>query len=282
MRPAFKIILQEFVPLQSDPLSKKWNHGKEIVELMLPAFAIAKGQQSATERSLDNLLKVHRSLLLQELGHGQDTVISLTLQEAIRHHQKWEMVHGALSLCVITRLASKSFNIAGDESLGISEVEDPQSPYYNRKPIPPLLDAQIDHILMTKMSKVKKKVLSELKRRVFATREKKRENWYPVFLTIFNPKQSYPPKVLSMMEGWEHSAENLRAHFHSVCQGQLPFFEDWDVKETQKAADIDGLTVSYLKQMRLILSERRNSLTRGMGSSDPSPAWISALITLNE
>ena len=206
------------------------------------------------------------------------------------------MVHGALALCVITRLASKSFNITGDETLGISKVEDPQSPYYNRKPIPPFLDAQIDHIWMAKMSKVKKTVLSELKKRVFATREKKRENWYPIFLTIFvltwnleflfqnqnrqlerycekaspypptltnqgltlhqNPQQSYPPKVIGMMEGWKHSAENLRAHFHSICQGQLPFLEDWDVEGTQRAAGIDDQAVNYLKQMKSIISER--------------------------
>lgn len=304
MRPAFKIVLQEFLPLESDPLSKKWNHGDKIVELKLPAFAIAKGQQSATERSLDDLLKVHQSLLLQELGHSQDKVAALTLEEAIRHHQKWEMVHGALALCVITRLASKSFNITGDETLGIPKVEDPQSPYYNRKPIPPLLDAQIDRIWIAKMSKVKKKVLSELKKRVFATREKKRENWYPIFLTIFvltwnleflfqnqnrqlerycekNPQQSYPPKVVSMMEGWKHSAENLRAHFHSMCQGQLPFLEDWDVEETQRAAGIDILAVNYLKQMKLIISERCHPPTRGVSPSNPSPAWTSALFLHN-
>ena len=206
------------------------------------------------------------------------------------------MVHGALALCVITRLASKSFNITGGETLGISKVEDRQSPYYNRKPIPPFLDAQIDHIWMTKMSKVKKTVLSELKKRMFATREKKRENWYPIFLTIFvltwnleflfqnqnrqlerycekasphpptltsqgltlhqNPQQSYPPNVIGMMEGWKHSAENLRAHFHSICQGQLPFLEDWDVEETQRAAGIDDQAVNYLKQMKSIISER--------------------------
>jgi len=88
MRPAFKIVLQEFIPLESDSLCKKWNHGDKIVELKLPAFAIAKGQQSATERSLDDLLKIHQLLLLQELGHSQDKVAALTLEEAIRHHQK--------------------------------------------------------------------------------------------------------------------------------------------------------------------------------------------------
>jgi hypothetical protein len=94
------------------------------------------------------------------------------------------MISGALSICIITRLSCKSFNLTGLESLGISDVDDPTSPYYGRKPIPPFLDAQIDQIWMHMLAKLKKKVLGDLKKHVLES-TKKKSNWYFVFLTVF-------------------------------------------------------------------------------------------------
>lgn len=90
------------------------------------------------------------------------------------------MLQGALKISIVTRLASKSFNLIGPETLGISKVQDPTSPYDGRIPIPPLLDAQIDYMWMEKMNKLKTKVLSELKTRIMG---RKRKDWYMIFLT---------------------------------------------------------------------------------------------------
>lgn len=93
------------------------------------------------------------------------------------------MLRGALDIAIMTRLAMRSFNITGPETLGIDWVEDPQSPYYRRIPIPPLLDAQLDHLWMGKMSGRRKLVLSQLKKLIM-DKTKRRENWYMIFLTI--------------------------------------------------------------------------------------------------
>ncbi len=81
----------------------------------------------------------------------------------------------------MSRLASKSFNIYGTKTLGIGREWDPECPYYNRIPIPPLLDAQIDSLWMDKMAALKKKVLTEL-RAMIAQRGQK--HWLVIFLTI--------------------------------------------------------------------------------------------------
>lgn len=78
---------------------------------------------------------------------------------------------------------SKSFNITGLQDLGIAKVEDVQSPYYGRKPIPPILDAQMDQIWMRKMNKIKQIALRELKALIMA-KSKRRKHWYMIFLTI--------------------------------------------------------------------------------------------------
>ena len=81
----------------------------------------------------------------------------------------------------MSRLASKSFNIYGTKTLGIGRERVPECPYYNRIPIPPLLDAQIDFLWMDKMAALRRKVLTEL-RALIAQRGQK--HWLVIFLTI--------------------------------------------------------------------------------------------------
>ncbi len=82
----------------------------------------------------------------------------------------------------MTRLVSKSFNIvSGYEALGLVPIKDPSSPLHGRIPIPPMLDAQIDSILMEFMKRRQKHGLSKLKAMMMSH---SKENWFMIFLTI--------------------------------------------------------------------------------------------------
>ena len=82
----------------------------------------------------------------------------------------------------MSRLASKSFNFYGVNTLGIPQEQDPDCPYYKRIPIPPLLDAQIDSLWMRKMAELRKKVLTSL--RAMIVKRGRRQQWLKIFLTI--------------------------------------------------------------------------------------------------
>ena len=82
----------------------------------------------------------------------------------------------------MTRLISKSFNIvSGHKALGLGPVRDPSSPLHGRIPIPPMLDAQMDSILMELMKSRQRHGLSKLKTMMMSH---SRENWFKIFLTI--------------------------------------------------------------------------------------------------
>ena len=81
----------------------------------------------------------------------------------------------------MSRLASKSFNLFGANTLGIQQQQDPDCPYYKRIPIPPLLDAQIDKLWMNKMAELRKKVLTNLRAMIV---KRGRQQWLKIFLTI--------------------------------------------------------------------------------------------------
>ena len=94
-----------------------------------------------------------------------------------------EVLKDSLKISVMSRLASKSFNLFGANTLGIEQQQDPDCPYYKRIPIPPLLDAQIDSLWMCKMAELRKKVLTSL-RAMIVKRGRGRQQWLKIFLII--------------------------------------------------------------------------------------------------
>lgn len=180
-RPTISVVCQQFSPLKDDVLFKKYVRGDDTISIILPAFAIPQNFLVKTAKQLRNCVDKNWDMLANELELGQDELIATALQEAIRCHEQFPLVHEALTLCIMTRLLSKSFNLTGKETLSIPEVDDPVSPYFGRRPIPPLLDAQIDQLWMQIMKKIKKNLLSELKRKIMGRRK---EDWYQNFLTL--------------------------------------------------------------------------------------------------
>ena len=107
----------------------------------------------------------------------------------------------------MTRLISKSFNISsGHEALGLGPIADPSSPLHGRIPIPPMLDAQMDSILMDFMRSRQRRGLSKLKALMMSH---SKENWFMIFLTII--------VLLSNLEFlFEHQIEQIRRYGNTV------------------------------------------------------------------
>ena len=109
----------------------------------------------------------------------------------------------------MTRLISKSFNIvSGHEALalGLGPIGTPSSPLYGHIPIPPMLDAQMDSILMEFMKSRQKRGLSKLKTMMMSH---SKENWFMIFLTVI--------VLLSNLEFlYEHQKEQKRRYGTTV------------------------------------------------------------------
>ena len=107
----------------------------------------------------------------------------------------------------MTRLISKSFNIiSGHEALELRPIRDPSSPLYGRIPIPPMLDAQMDSILMGFMKSRQRRGLSKLKAMMMSH---SKENWFMIYLTII--------VLLSNLEFlYEHQNEQIERYETTV------------------------------------------------------------------
>lgn len=71
----------------------------------------------------------------------------------------------------------------GDEKLGGERVSDPDSPHFDRVPMPVMITAQMECILYTKILRpISNKVLKQLNELVL---EKKKEYWMTIYLAMF-------------------------------------------------------------------------------------------------
>ena len=299
MRPHLKLTCRVFLEKPGIRSVKSWMKGTEKIDIPLPNCVMTARQYTETSRNMDALVQAEYKRLVSELAIGQDDIVSQTLSEAVRQSEKVSNSPGrrfdnqlnlfikclpiktALHLSILSRLASKSFNIYGPETLGIRQEMDPECPYYGRRPMPPLLDAQLDHMLMDKMEQLKRSVLSEL-RRMIAGHGRKR--WFKIYLImsvlLFNLecvyqnqcrqihryqehvsctladsdvpthqclKQSH--KQATMLESWEEAAKNLTLHFQAVCRGNIPLNKEW-TKDDQDAAEVDDLSLAFINRLR--------------------------------
>ena len=67
--------------------------------------------------------------------------------------------------------------------MGVKPVEDPESPWAGKIPISPVMDTQIDRIVIKSiLNPLRKQVLKDLDLKLTRC---KREDWFEIFLVIF-------------------------------------------------------------------------------------------------
>jgi hypothetical protein len=95
------------------------------------------------------------------------------------------MVHQALILWSTTRLIERTWRICGKDTLGLEPVLDKSNPWCNIIPVTPIMDQQLDQIVIREvLTPLKIYILKELHSRM-ENREKAKRYWFEIFLTIF-------------------------------------------------------------------------------------------------
>jgi hypothetical protein len=109
----------------------------------------------------------------------------------------------ALDLWAISRMIEIEWEMCGPDTLGVSPVTDPTNPRKGKIPIPPVMDTQLDQIIIKEvLYPLKNKFLDQFEARISPTRP---EDWFDIYLTSF--------VVLSHIERLaNHSAYHARLH----------------------------------------------------------------------
>jgi hypothetical protein len=89
----------------------------------------------------------------------------------------------ALDLWAISRMIEIEWEMCGPDTLGVSRITDETNPRKGKIPIPPMMDTQLDQIVIKEvLYPLKKKFLDRFEAKISPMRT---EDWFDIYLTSF-------------------------------------------------------------------------------------------------
>ncbi|KAJ3543970.1 hypothetical protein NM208_g3295 [Fusarium decemcellulare] len=148
------------------------------------------------------------------------------------------------------------------------EPTDPKRPWYGFVPVTPLMDVQLDQIVIQQMlNPLRMKLLAKSNATIRANKPKE---WFGCYLTLFillnhvevasvhghnmakawGSNQHYSDMILA--EGWFHAAKILLSRFHFITNGSEPFWLNWNAKVKQ-CHQIDEQQRTFIRQTQELM-----------------------------
>jgi hypothetical protein len=186
-----KLQVRQFRPQEGDKLKRSWvskNGHKH--EVKIPAFAIVNLDDAKAE--FNQYIKLGLVDCCHHLLGSPDELLWRTYSLAIKTARDASTPQSEKSLLVSTldlwmsvRLTTKSFEIVGDETLGMAKniIDDEDNALHGKIPLPPVMGAQIDSVLIHQIQpRLRRQALEELQK---MTQEKKQKTWLTTYLVTF-------------------------------------------------------------------------------------------------
>lgn len=181
--------VREFVPQPGDKLARSWVSRGERKSVPIPPYAIV--DLAEAERSYNKYIeKGIVECLKRVLGPREKLVwrtyalaLSLAQAESTPPAEK-ALLSKTLYLWMSIRLSTKSCVIVGEETLGMSrDIMDQTSPLHGQIPLPPVMGAQIDSLLIKKIQVPTRRELLETLQKIIQSNKQK--TWMTTYLVTF-------------------------------------------------------------------------------------------------
>ncbi|EMT73567.1 hypothetical protein FOC4_g10002053 [Fusarium odoratissimum] len=242
-----EVTVSKFQPLPGDKTSYPWRDSAGNQRMLeLPHYYIA--DMDSHQRVIDEYNQKSYKVYIQRLLKGKSPLMIWTLQEAIRFSETHQssLVKDSLRLWAGSRLTELPWMICGEHTLSQIPVQDLECPRSGTIPIPPIMDTQMDHLVIKNiMTPLRQRILAGLQAKIM---ERKRENWYEIYLTTFvllsNMERQFAQVLYiidwygmesrfgtrgnsSVSESFIHSCKTLLAFFHYAGGSHKPLALDW-------------------------------------------------------
>jgi hypothetical protein len=213
-----RLIVREFAPQPGDRLDRSWvSPSGARKSIKIPAYAIvnldeAKGAfeeyiEDGLEDCCKRLLGAREKLLwktyLIALERAKDPAVDA---------EERMLLQGTFKLWMSIRLTTKSFEIVGKERLGMPQdlIKDRENPLFGKTPLPPVMGAQIDSVLIHQIQADLRKTTLEALQKLM-TGDKKPKTWLTTYLVSFILLHN-----IALIT--KHDADYARKHGMKVCQ----------------------------------------------------------------
>jgi len=268
-----------------------WRCANGLKELDLPPFCLA--YMDHMKKSVCDYIRNSWCSYLREVTFGSDPIALAILLEAQKlsisdkvwyfgqHSMKnpltsfqTSVVLKALKLLAVNRMIELDWVICGTETLGQLPVSDPESPWYGKVPITPVMDTQLDQIVIQEfLNPLRADLLRDLQNKMYA---KQKGNWFEIFLVTFilclntewllrhsrmnakryGARQRY--NSMKLANEYFHSTRILLAHFHHLC-GTTPLLLSSQANSMDQIGPLQSHQVKFLRRIQELISNRGTS-----------------------
>ncbi|ETS87577.1 hypothetical protein PFICI_01405 [Pestalotiopsis fici W106-1] len=285
-----RLRVREFIPQEGDKLERSWVYQGTKKSVRIPAFAIVNLDEAKTiytEHIANELKECCRNVLSdkhQLLRGTYGFALNLMLDPSTDPKEK-DLLSKAFRLWMAIRMTTKSTLIVGDERLGMdANIMDDTSPIKGKIPLPPVMGAQIELILIGQLqTKWRREMLDQLQT---MTQQNNHSTWLTIYLTTFillhnvsllcqhdhayavkhgmkdsNGKQASNPSPSTLHKN-THRANILLAYWHYCNKGIYPFSGECSEAELSSLAKLDVDKIKFVHQTRNFVEKTKEHWQR--------------------
>ncbi|KAK5663658.1 hypothetical protein OQA88_4089 [Cercophora sp. LCS_1] len=294
-----RLQVRRFQPQDGDRLDRSWMSGGVKKSVSIPPFAIVDMESAKT--AFDDYIKKGLIDCCKRLLGPREKLLWQSYALAIKlmgrqstNETERRLLATTLDLWMSVRLTTKSFEIVGDDTLDMPSdlIKDENNPLHGKIPLPPVMGAQIDSVLIHQIQPhLRRKTLEELQK---MTQDKKQKTWLTTYLVTFillhnialitkhdaeyakkhgikvSPFSLFPQSQKAgpglplgpmrfaredNVKEYNLGANTLLAYFHYCNKGIYPFSAECKDQDLQSLADLDNDAMSFVKYTRRFVSE---------------------------
>ena len=209
--------VRRFIPQPGDSLVRSWvTHDGEKRSVPVPPYAVIEPEAIAPQYSA-YIKKGLDACCTYVLSGQKHTLLWPTYLTAINMSRSSNrlsstektLLSDTLELWMAVRLTTRSFEIIGQETLDMpSDILDETSPSWGKIPIPPVMGAQLDSVLIHQIQhSLKHNVLDNLQKMIS---DNKTHTWFTTYLVTFILLHNAALVI-------KHDASYARKHGMKVC-----------------------------------------------------------------
>lgn len=181
--------VRQFVPITGDKLERTWNYNGQQISVSIPPFALIDLDEA--RKSFARHIDANIQDALRRVTGTSARMIRATYLQAWRLGQRLgvdpevsAIIHATMRLWTSTRLNTTSTFIVGIDTLGMPpDILDETSPTPGKIPLPPVLGAQLNLVMIHHIqARLRKTVLDQLQRIV---QKNKHSTWLVTYFVDF-------------------------------------------------------------------------------------------------
>ncbi|KAI9805762.1 MAG: hypothetical protein M1833_005255 [Piccolia ochrophora] len=270
-RSTLTLRVHEYTPSPrfQDKQHYTWYEGSRKHYFRTTPFDIADVEfaQAAIERFIDRHTEEYVEHIFLGKKNAPGQIMKAAFQMALSKRQESPLIASVLRFWVAARLIETPWKITGEEKLGMSPDTTKSSPYFGVVPVTPIMDFQIDNIVIHgQLNELLKRVRRGLIEKSLAG---KKEDWFDIQLTMFVllnhadmvmghdvefAKRNNLPERFShnhLINKIYKASNTLLTYFHYANKGYFPFTAPWE--EVQQTCSLNDEQKNYINKIRALL-----------------------------